>query len=233
MSFLILGDVHGKWSTADEVIASAVEQHPGTSHIIQCGDLADGWYSRHRAMRWNPNTTNLPIHWVDGNHECHDKIDVGDLNPRLNYQHRGSVTDLDGRAVMFFGGAHSIDRNQRIPHVSWWPQENITQAQLDAALAYEGDIDIMITHDRPDNFPWPDFLKGDMKEGRWNRLALQQLWEKFRPRFLFHGHHHWGYDIEHEGTRIISCPIIESGLWTVLDGDEIHKNWGTQFKWRY
>lgn len=225
VSFLILGDIHGHWNEADEVISDASKKHPGISHIIQCGDLADGWDSKRRESRWNPKTTSLPIHWCCGNHENHDKLDAGDLNPRLNYQPRGSVIELDGRTAMFFGGAHSVDRVYRMPHVSWWPQEDITQEQLDAALAYEGEVEIMITHDRPDDFPWPDFLRGDMKEGRSNRVALQILWEKFRPRFWAHGHHHWSWHCFHNGTEMVSCPIIDSGHYTVYDGVHLFCSW--------
>lgn len=231
-SFLILGDIHGCWFQADKVIRKALKKHPGTSHIIQCGDLGDGWPTKNHDGRWKPNTTDLPIHWCDGNHENHDKLDAGDLSPRLTYQPRGSVAHIDDTSIMFFGGAHSVDLDQRTMGVDWWPQENITRAQLEAALAYDGKVDIMVTHDRPDNFPWPDFLRGSLKEGRANRVALEALWDKFRPRFWFHGHHHWGHDCEFEGTRMISCPIIESGLWTVLDGATIHKNWEQQFQWR-
>ena len=36
---------------------------------------------------------------------------------------RGQVFTIEGKKIFVFGGAESIDKEYRIPGVSWWPQE--------------------------------------------------------------------------------------------------------------
>ena len=222
---LILGDIHTHWEVADETIAKALVEHPDITHIIQCGDMGDGFYDR----RWEPKT-NLPIHWCDGNHEDFTKIDARDFNPRLIYQPRGSVLQIGDINYMFMGGAHSIDKNCRIIFKSWWPQEDITQQQLDEALSYSGNIDVIISHERPFNFDMPPFLNGYVKGDTWNRRCLEVLHDKFRPRFWFHGHHHWGWVNKQHGTSMIACPIIESRQYAIFDGKGIIAN---EYRWKH
>jgi len=222
MKALILGDIHGEFDAADEVIRIAVEAHPDITHIFQVGDLGDGWPG---SERWNPKTT-LPIHWLDGNHENHDLLEVEDFNPRLTYQPRGSLLEIDGYRLLWLGGATSIDKAHRTPHVSWWPQESIKRRDVEMALSHSGTIDAVLSHDRPEIAPTPkDFHL--LPDGLSDRMALQAIHDEFQPRFWAYGHYHYAFHDHAEGTEFVTCPAIDMMHqdYMIWDGVDMTFSW--------
>ncbi len=208
MKALILGDVHGNWDAADRTISTARYEHPDITHIFQVGDLGDGWPWKGKIERWDPQTSDrLPIHWCDGNHDNHDLLEQGDLNPRLIYQPRGSVLEIHGYRILWVGGATSIDRGRRKPHVSWWPQEGLSHGDVERALNVEGTIDAVISHDRPQSGPVPEGFNV-LPDGEADRKGLQAILEHHQPRFWFHGHYHYALSGCVGNTEIYTCPAI-------------------------
>lgn len=81
---------------------------------------------------------------------------------------------------------------------SWWPEEELTDAEVEAALVDPKPIDVLFTHDKP-------FASSP----RWNRKAgpecepnqrrIQTVVNTLHPRLLVHGHLHYRY------TDVIRC----------------------------
>jgi len=80
------------------------------------------------------NEKNFTTLFVDGNHENFDLLSqlketqkfggpVGKVKESIYHLKRGFVYVIDSKKIFVFGGANSIDKSQRIPYVSWWPQE--------------------------------------------------------------------------------------------------------------
>lgn len=237
MKIPVFGDIHGEWQIANKLMSKVVKRHAGVTHMFHVGDLADGWpefktdpmtglggffkgYST-----WNP--VFQPFHWCDGNHENFDRLkDPALRNPKLIYQERGSVLEINGYRIMFFGGAESIDRDSRTPGISWWPEEKIEYGQVMRVLREDlKPIDCIVSHDKPLCFPNPHELKGEC--GLSDRQALEALWDFFRPRFWFFGHYHVPMHTEFEQTTVTCCPIINSGKYCIWDGEtvELSRNW--------
>ena len=95
------------------------------------------------------------FYWVDGNHEDFGRlatftVDADGLRrlaPNVIHLPRGYRTTLaSGRTLAALGGANSIDRHLRSSK-DWWPDEAITQTDLDAL----GDthVDVLVGHDAP------------------------------------------------------------------------------------
>lgn len=237
MKILILGDVHGEWLAANKLIRKVCKRNPGITHIIQVGDLGDHWPKMKPGAftRWKPDT-DLPVHWLDGNHDNHTvlKKHGGTQNPRLIYQPRGSVLEIDGYRMMFFGGATSVDKDFRLREMAkpghpdiWWPEESITRAEFDRALAQKGPIHAVFSHDRPDNLPF-DLSPLPIDIGRSDRVALEGVWEQFKPPFWFFGHYHFHASGVHEGTEWTLCPAVSSHYpmeWTIWDGEKVQRSW--------
>ena len=63
---------------------------------------------------------------------------------------RGEIMTLEGKTFFCLGGACSIDKALRTPHVSWWPDEEITRHDIDNAIAnldkVNNKVDYVITH---------------------------------------------------------------------------------------
>jgi hypothetical protein len=134
------------------------------------------------------------------------------------------------------GGAFSIDLPSRTPMISWWPQEEITEADV-IRSTQGGPVDIMITHDAP-NCPPKLASMLQMSEQIWIRAYGSQRWygelsprsfkcrqaisaimDEVAPKLLIHGHYHWRYEDEMNGTRIVGLNCDRTGpeSWMVLD----------------
>jgi len=166
--------------------------------------------------------TALPFDWLDGNHENHNKLDAdqGALHPMMTYRPRGSIVDFSepyGRA-MFFGGASSIDKADRILDKSWWEQESIKYGQVLKALEQQGPLNIVFSHEHPLAAQYHGY-----KEyfGKGDKQALDALREHFKPKFWVFGHHHKYQYGEVDGMQWACAPIIESHKAILWDGDEL------------
>jgi len=236
MKALILGDVHGYWDCMNVTIAHAIRTHPDITHIVQVGDFGYGFADKpFKASRGFLADEEMKIYdaarkiWLDGNHENFDKLeqDGGAWQPEWEYAPRGSVIDFDGYRAMFFGGASSIDKAMREPHISWWPQESITYGQMATAIAADlGPIDAIFSHEHPRAIPYSDERYGDDPFGNGDKDLLDELRKHYRPKFWFFGHHHAPDRGILEGMEWFCCPIIERPrAYTLWTGDEAETYW--------
>lgn len=236
MKAIILGDVHGEWDHANATVQDALKTHPDATHVFQVGDLGDGWPNGDGTFdRWVPDF-DLPIIWIDGNHENFDLLDKMETNPRLIWKPRGSQYQLqhknlcEPKQVLFFGGATSPDEMQRIIGVDWWPQESIKTDEVISVLVGPP-IWALFCHDRPNAFPIPkEWTVYADRCGLSDRIGLEYIVARRKPNYVFHGHWHHPHDItaEYDGRkiRVISCPIVDEKLrWTAWDGITVWKNW--------
>lgn len=248
MKCLILGDVHGMWEDLGVTIAKAIRKYPDITHVIQMGDFGYGWpggkpfkfskayfapikrdlnLSRQEARAF---IDNIKFMWLDGNHENHDQLDAdnGAWQPDWTYMPRGSVLEIDGYRLMFFGGASSIDKNQRIEGKSWWNQENIKYGQVARTLEKElGPVHALFTHDHASSIPYSEKRYGvdDIACGKSDRQLLQVLIDTYKPKFHFFGHHHFPEEGTIGDMKWICTPIIEMRTYTIWDGKEVICEW--------
>lgn len=63
---------------------------------------------------------------------------------------RGEIMIINKKSFLCLGGAISIDKMERTPYVSWWPEEEITFHDIDNALSnlekVNNKVDYVITH---------------------------------------------------------------------------------------
>ena len=213
---LIAGDWHG--FTEQGVFALHVAKKYDCDIVFQLGDFGywehfdDGIVYLDKLNRVSKQTDDIPIYWIDGNHENHpllwktyeDRDDEdGFLQIRDNifYCPRGNVWEWDGVRFMGMGGAFSIDRNARKVGKSFWFEETITEDDvLNAIYQLNGEyVDVMFTHDTPLQVDLPFQMA---KQGRSismssestaNRILLDDVITKAQPKYLFHGHMHLNY----------------------------------------
>lgn len=187
---LFLGDTHG----SSKIIDVDRQAHAlGIDTVVQVGDFGLQWpgaqckvykYFEKRDRKARPGPS-----WFScgGNHEPYHVLlakaakqnhpDLISYTPRVHYVRRGTVLNLHGKKIFFFGGAESSDcaPNSAItdtlgrpysgraawpqPYKSrakageyigeWWPQESPTAAQFNygASQIAEHAPDIWVTHD--------------------------------------------------------------------------------------
>lgn len=143
----------------------------------------------------------VPMRFVDGNHDVHPLLRAyppGDDNvaPNLTYQPRGSLyVDADGTRFVFLGGAVSIDKADRVPGRSWWPEEAITAADVRAAERH-GTAHVLVTHDAammPPGTSDVGVAVGHRLAAADNRAYVAEAIRALRPQVHVHGHWHRTY----------------------------------------
>lgn len=219
-TYLFVGDTHGDLEFAQRAAEHAAE-HDAT--IIQVGDWGFEWPgARHLvaldAILWRSGQ--VTMHFVDGNHDWHPVLpDL--VAPHVIYQPRGSTyTDADGTRFLFQGGAPSIDWASRTPGRSWWPEEVITEEDHARALAVDGPIHVLVTHDAPD-YP-PGFApKGDPAFRARSARSMEmiaKLVDHHQPELHVHGHWHTRYSRRRGSTEVVGldCNFAPLGASTLV-----------------
>lgn len=149
------------------------------------------------------------IAFIDGNHENHTILNgmgvsvwqggkVHRVGERVLHWMRGEVYDLYGKTFFAFGGGQSVDKDRREEGVSWWKEEEPTEAEMEYGTkqlqAHQKDIDYVITHEPPffargqiarqkelgEAYRFPHLLE------QWYRLLETQ--ERFQMWYFGHMH---------------------------------------------
>lgn len=200
-NILFVGDIHGKFGAFRRCFE---EKNP--SCIIQVGDFgywdyySDSYCSGVRSF----NTNNIPIYWIDGNHENFHMINELKLTapaplipistPKFHnyfYVPRCTTLNINGYNILFIGGAASIDYKYRKDGVDWFSHyETISAA--DMYNLPDIDIDIVVSHTCP--LEWKlDLLKavrGSYSFKDPSEDALSHVLNKYHPKLWVHGHWH-------------------------------------------
>lgn len=160
MRIMVLGDIHAEWNSLNTLINS---KKPDI--ILQCGDwgywknfhglqVSNGKGGTYKFDLYGVKNHKTKIYFADGNHEDHwslMKLDNNEIQPNIFYMKRGSTLTLpDERVVLFIGGANSIDKHSRTFGVDWFPEEVITNKDINNLP--DTKVDIVISHTCPENF---------------------------------------------------------------------------------
>lgn len=224
---LLTGDVHGNtmWLTG-HVLAQA--QRYGCQLVLQLGDFGiwpgSGGERFLDVVDREAAKARIPVWFIDGNHEDFDQLlalplDASGRRPVREYithiprAHRWSWA---GRTALACGGAASIDMDLRIPGRTWWPQEAITDDDVQRCVA-GGAADILLSHDIQAELPLTDPHEDLATLGSFvfqrindNRMRLQRIVEAVRPTLQVHGHWHMPYDriferrVDRAEVRVVS-----------------------------
>lgn len=129
----------------------------------------------------------------------------------IYYAPTGFRWEWDGVKFLSVGGAYSIDRNHRVKFISWFPQEIITEEDIDKILVIESDfthsVDIILSHDAPAGVDmamefacrFGDMKAFDLDSGtETNMQRLRWACDWWKPSHLYHGHWHLRYTQEHQ-----------------------------------
>lgn len=229
-----VGDVH---MSADWMIRAAEHaKERGADVIVQLGDF--GYTFDESFRRWVEEAfarLDLPLLFVDGNHEDHPWLlgqpvqsdGLRRISPHVAHLPRGFRWEWGGVHFLAMGGAHSVDRPYRVPGVSWWPEEAVTSRQVYAA-AEPGFCDVLISHDCPDGVVIPGiddrttpapFPPAELERSDEHRKLLRVLTAAVQPSVIWHGHYHAAYQ---QVADLGYGPVTVNGL--DCDGSSLDAN---------
>ena len=196
-SIMIVGDVHADFPRLNKLMNR--QGYPDV--VIQVGDF--GWWPHvHNTTFFGGNKLfdqyglrpkDTKIFWCEGNHDNHDDLQERvkehgrvpiEVQENVFYCPRGSTIQINNLNYLFMGGAHSIDKIWRVPGLSWWAGENISEKDL-LSLPIQK-VDVVISHTAPSYFK----LKTDYHDDDPNRKPLDYVFNMYQPKFWFFGHHH-------------------------------------------
>lgn len=107
---------------------------------------------------------------------------------------------------MAVGGAVSVDRHMRTEGRSWWPEEELSDADVEYARRDDGiPVDVVFSHDCPLGVDIPGVGR-DLKTGKTNgwpydvlleaerhRTMMRMIFNSVHPKLWIHGHYHVAY----------------------------------------
>lgn len=159
----VTGDTHGM--NDFQKLKTFAKKNPHLTkddYLIIAGDFGGLWFEQTLEEDIRPYA-NLPftVLFVDGNHEnfnmlnkypvkrwCGGKVHF--IRKDIIHLMRGQVFEISGKKIFTMGGATSIDKEYRIPNLSWWKQEEITYDDIEEAeknlLRHDNIVDYVITH---------------------------------------------------------------------------------------
>ncbi len=165
MSIYVTGDLHGSIDFS-KLLNNKLQPE---DYLIICGDAAIIWGSSHENdifIKKLMRHVSCNILYVDGNHENFDMLNafpveiwnggkVHRINNRILHLMRGQLFNIGGETIFTFGGAISHDKEGRIIHKSWWPEEEPSYSEFNEGYnnleASGWKVDYIITHCLPDS----------------------------------------------------------------------------------
>ena len=203
---LLVGDIHSKPMHIELLSGHVSNMNP--SSVIVLGDtLFNDWHNQDKlAMMSN---TNVPWYLIDGNHDniCMDdsisQTELTELYDNVHFVPRGYVHYENGKRFVFIGGAHSIDKAGRTPHLDWWSNEAPSQGLLNQVSyygAYDGET-IVFAHECPLSWELRNKMsrsedtldQTQVRAGEHLREWLAIIAKELDVSQWFHGHHHYRY----------------------------------------
>lgn len=252
-TIMLAGDVHGRLDHVRDLCKWA--NKAGCQRLVMLGDWGFTWdpaeVDRYLLRQSElAEEFGLELAFIDGNHENFDVLeDLGafgaeeavEISPHLWYLPRGSVQEWGGLRWLACGGAVSVDKDPmpgwpgRTEGVSWWPQELITEADVERCKA-QGQVDILLSHDAPPTLGLQAYLdeysriirlpyKLDALSEK-SRQYIAEIVLECRPEFVFHGHYHHRYNgtFDHGDdfvTKVIGIDRDKQGAksYVIVDTD--------------
>lgn len=206
----IISDVHGDVSK----IYKLLEKKPlHEKHVILLGDIGYG-FSEFAFQQMDKLFASMPtvnFYVVQGNHDNADVMICSYPNVRMITTYTGAkVYYINSKAVLLVPGALSYDKNMRVPGVSWWQNEQMTDEQLSEVIELGPQVDLILTHDAPlqQYFMFFPETKTSMTNRALDVLLLSLIREHKSITWV-HGHLHYAYLERKNGVTL--CGVGEDG----------------------
>lgn len=145
MSVYFLGDIHGDLKPISSWASNYAESG---DTLIQVGDFGCGFIhiERIKSLARTLEQANAELLVIRGNHDDPSWFDNRKIGP-ITFLPSNCVREVEGKNMLFMGGAVSIDRLLREVNRDWWRGEEYIHDE--EFLAAQRNINIVVTHTSP------------------------------------------------------------------------------------
>lgn len=208
----VMGDLHGDVQHALQAFKVFADR--GVTCVVQLGDWGVLWPGTNWRIALRKISRALARHQmammvIDGNHEYFPKLQefpiaadgIRWIAANIGHLPRGYRTQIGARYTLAaLGGANSIDRRFRQEGVSWWPEEQISAADL--RRLGSDHVDVLLGHEAPlmdervleESARDAGYSPADIAYASASRVMFRQAVLQTRPRLTLGGHYHRHYD---------------------------------------
>ena len=219
----VISDTHGEVDynklDNDKIYKACGNKYP--EYVIITGDFG---------FIFNPISDDKEKYWLKwlrtkpwitlflkGNHSNHSRLDSNEFEEiemfnskvkKIDYSifmlETGNIYTIENKTFFVLGGAASIDKEYRIPFVSWWPSEVPTiidyTNSIDNLKKVNYTVDYVLTHTCPRN------VKLAMETYKINfndptEMMLQSIDEQITYKKWYYGHFHTDLELELNGKK--------------------------------
>lgn len=221
MRILLAGDTHGYIGHCQYLIRTALAKECDLVFIL--GDFGY-WEHQTTGVKFldqlneYASSLGMTVYFLDGNHDKTSLLmeKYGDfrneegfviVRPDVLYAPRGHRWAWDHVRFIALGGAYSVDKDWRLQEEElypgkyggaetlWFPEEEMTDEDMDLFLEDTTKVDIVLAHDKP-RASNPKWNRKDYLECLPNQDRLQRAVRVLQPKSFFHGHLHFFYTDE-------------------------------------
>jgi UDP-2,3-diacylglucosamine pyrophosphatase LpxH len=216
----LLGDHHSNY---DDLIRALLRRGLRHCRIIHVGDGEEGYpdsWDSETAEQLDNAFASLEIEYLSirGNHSNPHVFDGSVMLPNFKLLPDYTRLEIDGESWLFVGGAISINRLDRIPNETWWPEEEMVLREELSAKA-----DVLVTHTGPTSSVPPvsnfllEYIHAEEQFGcdtLYDELCNEatshdRLFQIVRPRNWYHGHFHRSATHQLDGCTIRQLDVAE------------------------
>lgn len=209
-------DTHGL-KDIDKVVnffdyVSSYKELTKEDYLIILGDSGICWDDASQDARVRQILQDLPVTtlFIDGNHDNHELLAeypvtmwhggrVHEIEDDIIHLMRGQIYEINGETFFTFGGAWSVDQDDRVEGISWWPEELPSPEEIYEAKEnlenVDYHVDYVLTHTGP-----ADILEEMGYQIYDGGEKLMEFFEDLQFRLTFRdwyfGHMHEDQDIE-------------------------------------
>lgn len=227
------GDIHGNLKSIIWKISNQYGLR-GVSLII-AGDFGVGFGApgamdvRYDSVKDRLEKYDITIYVVRGNHDDPSYFDGKHDYPRIKFLEDHKVYEICGKTIYPIGGAHSIDRLDRIDENneyksygssrrSWWENE----APIKEYKNLPDKVDIIVSHEAPISFE-PVIVRDTEDLKLWNdildaRNYLNHVLNNVISSWWIHGHYHSSSSGNYGDTKYRGLSIEE--LFYILEEED-------------
>ena len=214
MAIYLTGDTHGTLDVGklEHFFFYQEGEFTKNDYLIICGDVGVCGFAYCLSKQTQSFLSSLPVTvlFIDGNHENHVDLNnyavdewnggkVHIISEDIIHLMRGQVYVIEGKKIFTFGGAFSIDRENRLEEVTWFHEE--IPSKMEYKEAWKNlelnnfSVDYIITHTAPREIV-AEFGFGGEQEAEGQTDEFQRFADQVEFKHWFCGHFHIDEDVE-------------------------------------